>query len=297
MSDILHFPSIVPNGVYRLRSAARTSPNLYLEWLSDSQISPQELDKGNTKQHWKITTQSDDIYVITNVHSSSNLSIINYKDNNVDKQRLGAGGTQKWTIEPRGSQWILGVLENGTCVDLAVNNVPIIWDRLNVVNQNWVLEIVDGDGTGDEGAGTVPPGVYTITNVGTKADLVTWTGREYKNSAVRMWPTNPGDGNHKWNVTPYPGGVEITYTLYPTNSIRWLQEGPEVAPTWNVCRLPRVPNTQYFHIALSSKKDAKYLTDNNAPNTADLPASSESFDANDQRQQWYFTPYNPFPGQ
>jgi len=296
MSDILKFPSICPDGVYRLRNAGRTSPNLYLEYESDTQITPQELDAGNTKQQWTITAQADDIYRIVNVNSKSPLSVITYTDGGETKQRLGAGGSQQWNVEPRGDEWVIGVLENGTCIDLAVNNVPIIWERNNLVNQHWVLEIVDGTGESG-GSGSVAPGVYGITNVGTKADLCVWTGRDYKTSAVRMWPTDPNNGVRKWNVESVVGGVEITYVLYPPNSLRWLQDGPEVAPTRNTCRLVPVPNTEYFHIALTAKADSKYLADTNTIGTADLPAASESFDANDQRQQWYFTPWNAFPGQ
>jgi len=176
--------------------------------------------------------------------------------------------------------------------------VPIIWDRNNLVNQYWILEIVDGTGGGSGGgSGSVAAGVYNITNVGTKADLVAWTGRDRKVSAVRMWPTDPNNGDRKWLVESVVGGVEITYVLFPTNSWRWLQDGPEIALTRNTCRLVPVPNTQYFHIALTAKPDSKYLTDNNAVGTGDLPAASESFDANEPRQQWYFTPWNAFPGQ
>lgn len=47
---VLAFPPVVPDSVYRIRSAARSGPDLYLQWQTDGEVRPVELKADDNNQ-------------------------------------------------------------------------------------------------------------------------------------------------------------------------------------------------------------------------------------------------------
>jgi len=141
---ILKVPSVVPNGIYRFRSSARF-PNVYLQWEIDNHIRLHEYKANERRQEWKISSKDDDdLYVIHNIFSELNITTVDYQDEKETKQALICGDReQTWSVEPRGDAFVIGVVGNGKCIDLAQDNTPFIWERNNLMNQRWVLEIVE----------------------------------------------------------------------------------------------------------------------------------------------------------
>jgi len=302
--NILKFPSVVPDGRYRIRSAAR-QPKLYLQWELGNEVKPQPLNADNPRQLWRIFSQEDDIYLIQNVHSQQNLSVEWSDDGSGTKTaRLYSGGLQYWVIDPRGDTFNIGMLENGLCVDLAGNNVAILWERNNFINQSWFLEIVDdkpgeGGNGGDNGVGTNPisSGIYNIVNRVTNADATIWIDSTNATSTIKGWPTlgaTHTNTSRTWRIIPDgSNGLKITYTNVPPNSLRFLKAGPYISAGENICKIIAVPGTPYFHIKLGTADNAECLQDHNNANTTDLVMSQAPYTQGDQRQQWQFVYVSP----
>lgn len=309
---ILKFPSVVPDGTYRIRSAAR-QPRLYLQWELGNAVTPQPFNATNPRQLWKIFSQEDDIYLIQNVHSQQNLSVEWSEDaSGVRTARLSSGALQYWCLDPRGDAFNVGMLENGMCVDLAGNNVAILWERNNYINQSWYLEIVDdneeeqagsggggGGGTGEGAVGTNPisSGVYNIVNRVTRADATIYTDANNATSTIKAWPAlgaTRTNNTRTWRITPDGvDGLKITYRNVPANSLRFLKAGPYISAGENVCRIIAVPGTPYFHIKLGTADNALCLQDHNNANTNNLTLSQAGYTQGDQRQQWQFVYVSP----
>jgi len=276
----------VPEGVYRIRNVSRTDPPLYLEWQTDNSVKPAPLKTDNAAQNWKISPllQTGN-YVITNVPSNANLSIQEYTEAGVTKYRLFSGGSQAWNLDGRVDQFVIGVAENDTCVDLADNDVLIIWARYNGKNQRFVLEpVVPAD---------IAPGIYSINNRATNGTLTIWTNYDQITAPVRVFAyvvVPPTNAERTFTVTPKNGGYTLTNTKTVGSTPRWLAQsnGPVVRLEENICRITPVPGTNYFSIATSQSQNAQVLLDTNNKGAGDGLVSTASIDLTDIRQHWQF---------
>lgn len=127
---ILKFPSVVPDGTYRVRSAAR-NPDRFLQWEVNNEVRLHEFKDDERRQQvcsclphdivnpkigihhtlahtrqWKIFSKEDDVYGIQNVFSELKLGITDWQADGKDYQRLFCGVDQSWTIEPRGDMFV-----------------------------------------------------------------------------------------------------------------------------------------------------------------------------------------------
>jgi hypothetical protein len=301
---VLAFPPVVPENTYRIRSCDRV---LYLEWQSDNEVKPVALKPDSDLQKWTVTSQLDDLYIITNVASKTTLSTTSYDHEGKQMSRLYSGGTQYWTLEPRGDDFIIGHPSNSLCVDLSNDNWAILWERNGGRNQRWVLDSVEPnskpggnpgiDSTGNAGStgssNLISSGVYNIKNRATDGEICIWTGYVSDNAPVLVWPATGTARTYSaraWNVSPTSGGVQITNSYYVAKGPRSLKEGPFVNQASNTCRLIPVEGTQYFHIATGPASDSRVLMDSNAPRAINQPATMSQYNKDDQRQHWMFSP-------
>jgi len=282
---VLPAPS-VPDGVYRIRSASRDPP-VYLEWQTNNEVKPLPLKTDNAAQTWKISSllQTGN-YVITNVPSNANLSIQSYTEDGETKYRLFSGGSQAWNLDGRVDQWVIGVAENDTCVDLSDNNVLIIWARYNGTNQRFILEpVVPAD---------IAPGVYSINNRATNGTFTISTNYDLVTAPLRVYAyvVVPSSNTQRtFTVTAKGGGYTLT-NLYSNVSTtpRWLAQdnGPVISLDENICRLTPVPGTNYFYIATDLSQNARVVTDINKTGTNNGFLTTAAIDLTDTRQQWQF---------
>jgi len=293
----------VPTAVYRIRSVDR-DPNLYFEWQTDNNVKPVELKTDSDSQKWKITPlqPKPGTYIITNVASNANLSILEYTEDGETKYRVSSGGSQAWTLGPRGDQFIIGVAENEKCVDLAANGWLIVWPRYDGQNQRFALEPVQ--------PAVVAAGTWYIRNRSTNSQLLVYTGNDAYTAPTREWPSGTGTGTtpgpipadgavpttslpHTWVVKPQDGGYAFINYYHPNKIPRWLTDsgGPVVAFSDNICQLIPVPGTSFYYIALSTSPNARVVMDTNPAKTNDALLSAARMAKDDTRQHWQF--YTP----
>jgi len=284
---VLNPAPAVPNGVYRIKSVARSVPDLYLECSADNEIRPVELQSDSDAQKWRISVQANGTYSITNVGTLLALSITTYQEDGKTKQRAYGGGAQSWILEPRGGDFVIGIPDSGNCLDLAINNWTIVWERNNAQNQHWILDSVD----------PIPipvnliPGVYRIRNRMTNSALCIWTDRA-KNPAApvliyEFLRLNTANIARDWTLR-VSDTKELTLTnAYPSMD-RYLTDGPFVTASPNIIRLIPVAGTQYFHIATNKAVDSPVIVDFNPRDAVDQPASTSTYSKDDMRQHWEF---------
>jgi hypothetical protein len=275
----------VPEAVYRIRSASRDPP-LYLEWQTDNTVKPVPLKTDNAAQNWKISPllQTGN-YVITSVPSNANLSTQAYTEDGETKYRLFSGGSQAWNLDGRVDQFVIGVAENDTCIDLADNDVPIIWARYNGKNQRFVLEpVLPGD---------ISSGIYSIVNRETNGTLTIWTNFDQLTAPVRVYAyysVPSTNAERTFTVTPKNGGHALTNTKTPGSTPRWLAQsnGPVVRLLENICRITPVAGTNFYYIATDTSQTSPVLMDTNKKGTNDGWVSAATMDLADTRQHWQF---------
>jgi len=305
---VLAFPPVVPEDTYRIRNCDRV---LYLEWQSSNEVKAAALKPDSDLQKWTVKSQQDDLYILTNVASKMVLSIRAYDENGEKRFQLYSGGDQYWTLEPRGDDFIIGHPSDTLCVDLAGDSGWVqLWARNGQRNQRWVLDSVEpgkpggnpgGSGstgttgsTGSTGSNNlISSGVYNIKNRATDSEICIWTGYQYDNAPVVVWPATGTARTYSaraWNVNPSSDGVQITNAYYVAKGPRSLRDGPFVNQMSNTCRLIPVAGTQYFHIAMGTASDSRVLMDSNAPRAIDQTATTSQYNKDEQRQHWMFTP-------
>jgi len=287
---ILKFPSVVPDGTYRVRSAAR-NPDRFLQWEVNNEVRLHEFKDDERRQQWKIFSKEDDVYGIQNVFSELKLGITDWQADGKDYQRLFCGVDQSWTIEPRGDMFVIGVVGNGTCVDLAQNDTAMIWERNNLVNQRWFLEIVNFEGDDpSKGPNPIVAGAYHLINKATNNMMVIISAEASQPTpSIKTWSfiANPSD-EFLWTVNPVTPDTLTIASTYKSSTPRYVGETLQIGPTLNTCRIVPIKGTEFFFIALSTKTGASFLRDPNSPGRNGGLVAAVPFSQADSSQQWKF---------
>lgn len=289
---ILFPPPAVPSGVYRIRNAARSAPDLYLQCDTDNEIRPVELKSDSEVQQWRIAAQANGTYSITNVGTSLSLSIKTYDEGGQTKQRAYGGGAQSWTLMPLAQNFVIGVTENGQCLDLAVNNWTIIWERNNAQNQRWILDSISQIDDTTNPALFLSRAIYNITNRATNGQLILGTDNQTSDAPVLVRPFGNFTRTNRpnvWTVLASGANGVVLTNSYPSGD-RYLQDGPFVSGTPNTVRLIPIAGTHFFTIATSTVANPRALKDPNPIGAINLPTTTSDYNKDDTSQHWEFRP-------
>jgi len=153
MSNDLKIGQLIPDAIYRIRSALKSDH--YLDHQSASgqdDVRPLVSNPTADTQQWQIKGNTGsgaaNTYTVTNVGSKLNLAFRDDTDSNGNPiRRLSAASSaRQWTIEPRGDSFVIGWEGNEQAVDYAdagADDWAILWDRNDGTQQRWVLERVN----------------------------------------------------------------------------------------------------------------------------------------------------------
>jgi len=185
---------------------------MYMTFVENGRfdVRPQASDSTD-KQKWKVkgNTDSKDLntYSITNVSSGHPLSFREdaKKDGSTILRISAFEQGRRWTIEPRGHQFVIGWEGNEQCIDYANSGTDdwlVLWNRNNQVQQRWVLEAVtpgvpvyiQWDSPGTQG-----PVEAMFTNVATSTVLSCNSVPSHDN-ASKLVHCRPGEFTQFWRL-------------------------------------------------------------------------------------------------
>jgi hypothetical protein len=191
---------VIPDGTYRFQSVS--NPGRYFDYQDNGRhdVRPMPSSTSDT-QKWIVkgntASGAANTYVIQNVASKLNLSF--RSDTDKDGKpiwRLSAfQDGSNWTIEPRGSNFVIGWESNEKAIDYSDGGGDdwlLIWDRNNQNQQRWLVEpVIVGDRT--------PVANYIKVVNSSRSDIEVRMTKTSNTSGSTEWYTIASGANDTWS--------------------------------------------------------------------------------------------------